>query len=163
MSTSDPHHEMSDPALRRAAAAYAAEEPSRRHSPFSDPEFRRRLDAVAAIRATTQGVGWWRRALAPIADAPRLALASAALSITLILVGGVSSGEAARQKLSLSSAVAAAPVVGGSAIPSAADQSESAAPLDVSDDGEGEVSLLLAAGVTGLAATLTYLAARRWR
>ena len=172
MTATDPRHDAADERLRRAAAAYARVQPTRVRSPFDNPEFRRQLRSLAATRSERREASRWRRLLGMLADVPRVAVASGALSIALLSAGALGSMEAGRTFVSERPTAAAAPMADQSGTPKEGGLDSAATPSAADDTGgvgsgieggEREVSLLLVAGAAGLAATLGYLVARRRR
>ena len=156
------------------ADAYRASEPTRQRDPFATPTLQVALASETERRARRQGSGRLGQFVRLFINAPRAGLASAALSLAILLValptgGGLRLGDGGDSALQAPLSVASTPTIGAaspegsteapSADAKAADPFEAAEPLDEA----GGLPWLTIAGGAGLLFSLILIERSRRR
>ena len=168
------HNDRRSPGIDHAEA-YRASEPIRRRNPFASPALQVALASEADQRANRQRAGRFRHLAGWFRNAPRAALASAALSLAVLLVtfssGGIPRmGDGGELALQTPLSVASMPALGaaspeGSAVVPTADE-KAAEPLEAAEPvpEEGDLSwLVISSGAVLLFSLLLIERTRRRR
>ena len=156
------------------ADAYRASEPTRQRDPFAGPVLQVALASETERRARRQGSGRLGQIVGLFINAPRAGLASAALSLAVLLValptgGGLRLGDGGESALQAPLSVASTPAAGaaspeGSTVAPSAD-SKAADPLEATEplDQVGGLPWLTIVGGAGLLVSLLLIERTRRR
>ena len=156
------------------ADAYRASEPTRQRDPFAGPVLQVALASETERRARRQGSGRLAQIVGLFINAPRAGLASAALSLAVLLValptgGGLRMGDGGESALQAPLSVASTPTAGaasseGSTEAPSAD-SKAADPLEATEplDQVGGLPWLTIVGGAGLLVSLLLIERTRRR
>jgi hypothetical protein len=156
------------------ADAYRASEPTRQRDPFAGPVLQVALASETERRARRQGSGRLGQIVGLFISAPRAGLASAALSLAVLLValptgGGLRMGDGGESALQAPLSVASTPAAGAASpegsteVPSA--DSKAADPLEATEplDPVGGLPWLTIVGGAGLLVSLLLIERTRRR